>query len=310
MYRGEVQPSPQNSTRLAILRIVQSATDSQRLLIVLGVLVAGVLFAQPAGANPIVDAMAEQFNDSEAARAFLNTTPDTAVLRYVQKRRQTGGEPERSYRKFAERYRRESFYESGCEAYRNNRRAFRQAQRRHDVDPGVILSIWGVETRFGAIKPSFEARRVLLALAQSDYRSDFFSDELKALTEEYLKGHLPRAAVRSSWAGALGQPQFIPSSYRRYARDGDGDGIRDIWTNEPDVIASIGYYLHEHGWAKNRPVIVADKSDDKKTVRTDSGTFTITSNYDVVQAYNPSRFYALAVGQLIETFQKRCIQAK
>lgn len=275
---------------------------------VIAVLLAHVLLATPAQAEPVADRLAEQFADSTAARSFLDVSPDTDVLRYVQKRQQTGGKPTMTYRGFSERYMTESFYQNGCGAYyRANHEAFKQTHERYGVGPSIILSIWGLETRFGAIQPEFEARRALLALAGSRYRSAFFRRQLTALTHAYLQGYLPESSVPSSWAGAMGQPQFIPTSYLHYARDGDGDEVRDIWTNPADVIASIGYYLKRRGWSEGRPVITKSSTDYARTVTADSATFRVTTNYTAVTEYNPSRYYALTAGQLMNTFRARCI---
>jgi lytic murein transglycosylase len=83
-------------------------------------------------------------------------------------------------------------------------------------------------------------------------RADYFTDELLAALRIAEAGDLPARAMRSSWAGALGQPQFMPSNYLEFAADGDGDGRVDIWGSEADTIASIGNYLARHGWVAGR----------------------------------------------------------
>jgi membrane-bound lytic murein transglycosylase B len=80
-------------------------------------------------------------------------------------------------------------------------------------------------------------------------RADDFTDELVAALQIAESGQVPESEMKSSWAGALGQPQFMPSSYLKYAQDYDGDGHRDIWDSPPDVFASVANYMREHGWS-------------------------------------------------------------
>jgi membrane-bound lytic murein transglycosylase B len=116
------------------------------------------------------------------------------------------------------------------------------------VQKRFIASIWGMETNYGTYTGNFNIVRSLMTLAYDMRRSAFFRKELlKALTilEE---GHIPPEKMIGSWAGAMGQGQFMPTSFFAYAYDMDGDGRKDIWTNEADVFGSIGNYLSVHGW--------------------------------------------------------------
>mgnify|MGYP000229928679 CR=1 FL=1 len=116
------------------------------------------------------------------------------------------------------------------------------------VQKRFIASIWGMETNYGTYTGNFNIVRSLMTLAYDMRRSSFFRRELlKALTilEE---GHIAPDKMIGSWAGAMGQGQFMPTSFFAYAYDMDGDGKKDIWTNEADVFGSIGNYLAVHGW--------------------------------------------------------------
>jgi membrane-bound lytic murein transglycosylase B len=116
------------------------------------------------------------------------------------------------------------------------------------VQKRFIAAIWGMETNYGTYTGNFNIVRSLMTLAYDMRRSAFFRKELlKALTilEE---GHIAPDKMIGSWAGAMGQGQFMPTSFFAYAYDMDGDGRKDIWTNEADVFGSIGNYLSVHGW--------------------------------------------------------------
>ena len=119
--------------------------------------------------------------------------------------------------------------------------------------PGrVVLAIWGRESGYGAASIPHDAFAVLGTRGFMGRRADYFAGELVAALRIAEDGHAPPGAMRSSWAGALGQPQFMPSSFLSYAADGDGDGRADIWRSEADTIASIARFLAEHGWAAGR----------------------------------------------------------
>ena len=119
--------------------------------------------------------------------------------------------------------------------------------------PGhIILAIWGRESSFGRASIPHDAFDILATRAYLGRRSDYFADELVAAMQIVQAGHVTPSQMRSSWAGALGQPQFMPSNFLRYAADGNGDGRRDIWGSEADTLASIGAYLQAHGWRAGR----------------------------------------------------------
>lgn len=119
--------------------------------------------------------------------------------------------------------------------------------------PGpVVMAIWGRESGFGTAKIPFDAFRVLATKAFMASRKDMFRAELLAALEIIARGYAGSSQMKSSWAGALGQPQFMPSKYLAHAVDFDGDGHRDIWRSTPDTLASIGHYLKDFGWQAGR----------------------------------------------------------
>lgn len=122
----------------------------------------------------------------------------------------------------------------------------------YGVQPRFIVAIWGIETNYGEIKPTMPVVPALATLAWDIRRSTFFRKELLQALHMVDEGYIELDKMYGSWAGAMGQPQFIPSSYMGYAQDFDGDNRRDIWSTEADVFASIANYLKSHGWSDDQ----------------------------------------------------------
>ena len=125
-------------------------------------------------------------------------------------------------------------------------------ERQYGVPAGIVLAIWGRETGFGASKGSYSAIRVLATQAYLGRRKDFFRNELLQALKILQEGHVTLADMRSSWAGAMGHAQMLPSGFNKYAVDFDGDGRRDIWNSVPDALASLAHQLAEEGWQRGR----------------------------------------------------------
>ncbi|RWE34862.1 MAG: lytic murein transglycosylase [Mesorhizobium sp.] len=133
-----------------------------------------------------------------------------------------------------------------------NARTLAAIEKRYGVPGEILLAIWGRETGFGAAKMPYDAFEVLGTKAFMSTKKDFFRTELLAALEIVQRGLAPVGAMKSSWAGALGQPQFMPTSFLKHAVDFDGDGRVDIWNSTPDVLASIANYLVHYGWVRGR----------------------------------------------------------
>lgn len=118
----------------------------------------------------------------------------------------------------------------------------------YGVQARFIAAIWGMETNYGRFTGGFPVIASLATLAFDTRRSSYFRRELIEALKILDQDHISLAELQGSWAGAMGQSQFMPSSYRAYARDFDGDGRRDIWGTPADVFASIANYLARHGW--------------------------------------------------------------
>lgn len=125
-------------------------------------------------------------------------------------------------------------------------------EKRFGVPGGVVLAIWGRESGFGAAKMPHDAFEVLGTKAFLATRKEMFRKEVVAALLMVERGLVDRKSMRSSWAGALGQPQFLPTSFLEHAVDLDGDGRADIWNSVPDTLGSIANYLAQYGWVKGR----------------------------------------------------------
>ena len=125
-------------------------------------------------------------------------------------------------------------------------------EQAYGVPGQIMIGIWGHETNYGSYMGDFDLSRSLASLAYEGRRRDLFSNEFIAVLKMVDQG-VPPHRLKGSWAGAFGNPQFLPSMYLRLARDGDGDGDRDIWNNRADTLASIGNYFRDAGWRRGEP---------------------------------------------------------
>src|ERR1700679_1386328 len=128
-----------------------------------------------------------------------------------------------------------------------------RAKGLYGVDDAVILGVWGLETDFGGFAGSSNIIRSLASLAYIHFQGDYFRDELLSALVILKEGDIAPSLMRGSWAGAMGQTQFMPSSYLDYAVAFQRHDRRDIWTSEADAIGSTANYLAKHGWTKNLP---------------------------------------------------------
>ncbi len=127
-----------------------------------------------------------------------------------------------------------------------------RVEREYGVPGSIITAIWGHETNYGTVKGDFDLPRSLASLAYEGRRRELFEGELIAVLKMVDRG-TPRDQLKGSWAGAFGNPQFLPSIYLRLARDGDGDGRTDIWNSDADTLYSIAHYFEMSGWRRGVP---------------------------------------------------------
>ncbi|WP_421282102.1 lytic murein transglycosylase [Aeromonas taiwanensis] len=149
--------------------------------------------------------------------------------------------------------------------YRQHLPLLTKIGREYGVQPRFIVALWGIETNFGKITGHYPLISSLATLAWEGRREAFFKGQLFDALRILEQGHVSPAAFQGSWAGAMGQVQFMPSSFLAYAVDQDGDGRKDLWGNLADVFGSAANYLHQNGWREDqtwgRRVRVPDSLD-------------------------------------------------
>jgi membrane-bound lytic murein transglycosylase B len=136
----------------------------------------------------------------------------------------------------------------GRELAREYRTVLTRIESEYDVQRRFVMAIWGIETRYGRVTGNTPVFQALATLAWEPRRAGYFRDELFNALSMVSKGYIDTPTMTGSWAGAMGHPQFMPSSYLKFAEDFDRDGRRDIWKSTPDALASIANYLEESGW--------------------------------------------------------------
>jgi lytic murein transglycosylase len=222
--------------------------------------------APPAAAQTTGEAGFQAYVQTLAARARAEGVSEATIARMTSgltsnprvvslDRAQPGGPPSAKPSPFAP-YRR-----THVDAARiNGGRAMMQQvaallpgiEARYGVPGKMLLSIWGHETHYGSYTGDFDLARSLATLAYEGRRRDLFAGEFIAVLKMADRG-VPRARLQGSWAGAFGNPQFLPSVYLTTAVDGDGDGTRDIWNSRADTLASIANYFRLAGWRSGEP---------------------------------------------------------
>lgn len=204
----------------------------------------------------------------------------------------------------------ENMIESGVEKYDRLGDTLARIEKEYEIPPEYLLAIWGIESRYGSYDYEYELLPALVTMAYGHPRSaDYFRSELLNLLKIHEEINLPPEKMRGSWAGAMGQPQFLPSTYRNYAVDFTGSGWADIWEEEADILASIANYIYRHGWNKNagcaRQLGEEEKVPEGKELITTGDEeklrFAVTNNFHAIFNYNHSNHYALTVCQLAQT---------
>lgn len=215
----------------------------------------------------------------------------------------------------------------------------RKVSAKYGVQPRFLVAFWGLESNFGQYTGSFSVVGALVTLAHDRRRAKFFREQLLSALELIDAGHIP-AGVKGSWAGAMGNHQFIPTTYKGYAVDFDGDGKRDLWNSLPDIFGSAANYLSRSGWQADKTwgrevrlpagfdigltgmgIRKPLKDWAKLGIRRANGqalptadidaslmvpagyqgpAFLVYKNYRTILVWNRSHLYALAVGHLAD----------
>ena len=223
--------------------------------------------------------------------------------------------------------------------YNENKDILKKVSEYYGVQPRFLVSLWGIETDFGRLTGGFSVISALSTLAFEGRRHEYFKKELLNALTIINEGHISFDKMTGSWAGAMGQCQFMPSSFLNYATDWNKDGSKDIWNSKPDVFASAANYLKKVGWSNQltwgRKVYLGNynnKVNDKKYVSlsdwTSSGIldenknhlpkvnvkarliipknygeygYLVYRNFDALLNWNRSNYFAIAVGKLSDT---------
>lgn len=232
----------------------------------------------------------------------------------------------------------------GLAQFRRYQRLLKTVEKKYGIPAEVLAAFWGMETNYGGYTGNLPIIQSLATLAYDPRRSDFFSKELIAALKILDRGHVNLLDMRGSWAGAMGQVQFMPSNYLKYAIDGDGNGKINLWKSLPDAFHSAGNFLQSLGWnpdetwgyevqlPKNFDYALADGKIEKSISqwralgvkgKDPSGktkpehharlilpsdyrgpAFLVFDNFKVIKRWNNSNNYALAVGYLSQRIKQ------
>jgi len=269
--------------------------------------------------------------------AFQNMTPDPDTLRLMNRQ----SEFVKPIWEYLDTAVSDARIENGRKMARQHAQTLAEIEKRYQVDGEVVVAVWGMETNYGGYMGSHNAIRALSTLAcKANRRQAFWQRELITALEILEDGHVSPSNMESSWAGAMGHTQFMPSSWEAYAADYDGDGKRDVWRNVPDALASTANYLRAFGWRFGetwgyevalpanfdyrlaggetertlgqwrrlgvRRVTGSDfpRPNDKAVLILPAGArgpaFLMLHNFDVIKRYNNATAYALGVGHLTD----------
>ncbi|MEX0752098.1 MAG: lytic murein transglycosylase [Xanthobacteraceae bacterium] len=307
-------------------------------ILILGVAAAR---AQPKAADfPVfleqlwADAKAQGITRATFDRAFAGVTPDPRVIA-ATKRQPEYIKPAGAYVNSIASAGRTA---TGIRKEKEWRKTFEAIEEKIGVERWLILAIWGMESAYGSYKSRWDVIRSLATLGHVQYRHPYFRNELLTVLNILQEGHVARKDLMGSWAGAMGQTQFMPSNFVEYAIDFDEDGKRDIWNNTTDVLGSTANYFRKAGWTPKMTwgfEVVVPKNFDyrqsrgafddwsKRGIRRADGkpfppagegilffptgapgpAFLVTENFNVIKRYNNSDVYALAVGHLADLMQ-------
>lgn len=283
-----------------------------------------------------IEARRGGISDAVISQAFAGIRPNQKVIELDQR------QPEftQTWAQYRTSRLSDARISAGRNVYGQNRPLLDAITRRFGPSAAVVMGVWGIETNFGGYTGGFNVIEALATLAWEGRRAAYFRKELIAALHILQDGDISPRRMTGSYAGAMGQPQFMPSNFATYAVDFEGNGRRDIWDSRPDALASIANYLAKSGWRAGepwgQPVLAPSNIDpglagrDRRQalgewmrlgVRRIDGTafsrtdvpaalllpdgsggdaFLVYANFAAIRRYNPSDFYALAVGLLGE----------
>ncbi len=187
---------------------------------------------------------------------------------------------------YHDRFLTEERISAGAQFYVEHHESLERIASARGIPPEYLVAIMGVETKYGQFTGHYRVLDALMTLA-FDYppRSDYFRGELEQFLLLYKEEHLDPVKVTGSYAGAMGVPQFMPSSYRLFAVDADGDNKRDLFNDWDDILASIANYFVEHGWEAGGPVLAETKLEPEPTFQIDEHNLELNETVDSLNAH-------------------------
>ena len=191
-----------------------------------------------------IEASSKGISDETIALALS----DVKLLKRVIKKDNNQPEVKQTYAAYLKDRISDWRIEHGRKMIAENSALFAAIAQKFGVQPRFIAAIWGIETNYGTYDLTIPVFDAIATLAYDPRRASRFRREIFAALQIIENGDATPDSMKGSWAGAMGQPQFMPETYLAYAKDYDGDGVRDIWTNKGDVFASVASYLKNYGW--------------------------------------------------------------
>ena len=259
-------------------------------------------------ANPAFDAWLAAFRGRAAAAGLSQATLDaglanTGYLPGVVTRDRNQIEFRRSFEDYLSIATSDERIAKGRAALARHASTLSAIESRYGVEPNVVTAIWGMESRYGERRGDIPVTSATATLAFDGRRAAFYESQLIAALRILQRGDTTADRLIGSWAGAMGHTQFIPTSYQAFAVDFNGDGRRDIWSDDPtDSLASTAAYLSRNGWQRGlrwgSETGTGGPSGRTLTPQAGGPSFTVTRNFNVIKTYNNSDNYALAVGLL------------
>ncbi|MGH1457203.1 MAG: lytic murein transglycosylase [Alphaproteobacteria bacterium] len=194
------------------------------------------------------DAIKKGISEKVVDEAMKGFSPNARIIELDRKQ----PEGTMTFAKYQKRVISDARIAQGRRLYKEHRDLLDKTAAKYGVPAQYIVALWGIETSYGNNTGGFNVPHALATLAYDGRRSSFFRKELMNALKIIDAGHIDGATMKGSWAGAMGQNQFMPSSFHAYAVDGNDDGKRDIWTSLPDVFASTANYLSKSGWKEDQ----------------------------------------------------------
>jgi peptidoglycan lytic transglycosylase B len=320
--------------------------QSTRLILLSLVCICFLVVASPVSANKEnfdvwlskvkAEALTKGISQSTIDEAFANVKILERVVALDRKQPETT----QTFQQYMEKRLPKSLVDAGKARLNENREILEEVGEKYGVQPRFIVALWGVETRYGKYTGGFSVIDALTTLAYDNRRAAYFRKELFLALQILEDGHITAEDMKGSWAGAMGQSQFMPSSFVNFAKDHNEDGKTDIWTTKADVFASAANYLSQSGWQGDqtwgREVTLPNGFDislislkiskpmqewqdlgvrkangldlptrqlEGSLVQPKGGngqTFLVYNNYRTILKWNRSTYFAMSVGQLAD----------